>query len=184
MQAANSSEEYLLYDLTKDARSNRVEGIKLDDADSVGKVVYPVVPGSRPFENGAYPADERHIFHSRSFYWADDSSAVVFADGVNGRLVIVLVSLGAGGAATYIHHVSVGEVCTAAGSQTTADAFTLIGASVSADSNGGREVEARFSIYPGAPCQAHALTLSESAFRRAPTVTPAGPRLKRSILGR
>jgi hypothetical protein len=182
VQAPSPTEEYLMYDLTKDSQANRAAGIRLDDPDSLGSAVYPVVKNGRPFENGVYPPAERHNFRAQSFYWAADSSAVIFADSLErGPLMLVLVSIGDGEFTTYIHPVSVSDVCDSPGPLTTASVLKLIRANMSRGSNGVREVESSFSEDGGGPCNAHTLALPQSAFQRAPTVVPVEARRKPSV---
>jgi hypothetical protein len=179
-QAPNPSEEYLLYDLTKGAAANRVVGVRLADTDAVGRVAYPAVREGRPFENGAYPPEERHVFRAESFYWAADSSAVVFADSVGdqGPLVLVLVVVGDAQAAAHIRRVPIDDVCSSSTLHSPANPLTLTGAIVSPGPNGTRNVEGRFS---GGPCETHELAVPQSEFQPAPVVAPAEPRRKPSV---
>jgi hypothetical protein len=105
------TEEYLLYDLTKDKAGNRLSGVSLDDSEEVGRTVYPVGLENTVGDNTNVPEDKTHRFYSDSFYWAPDSKAVVFADNLQGTLSIVLVTVNGNETKTYVHPVTMAEGC-------------------------------------------------------------------------
>jgi hypothetical protein len=159
---AVTSEEYLLYDTTRDGAYNRSPGIGRDDADLVGTVIYPEVRGGEPFYNVNLPRTETHTFRSRSFYWAADSRAVVFADSVQGRLSMVLVSIGQTGTAAYVYPVSDSEACDASPDS---PLIMLLTAEISPLVQGRREIRANFTVGQS-PCR-KTLTLQSSDFKAA-----------------
>ena len=89
------TEQYLLYDLTKDAAANRqYPGAAPGQALRYGRTMYPATPNHVPFENHGVRADQLHSFPGRSFYWAEDSKSVLFTDSTDEGLKIVLVRVG------------------------------------------------------------------------------------------
>jgi hypothetical protein len=99
------SDEYRLYDLTKNATKNRVEGSNPEDSISVGSVIFPLV------QNGVQ-AEQRHEARSHSFAWAPDSKAFAFTDEVSGRISVVLVTLNSqGDTVPYVFPLSLESVC-------------------------------------------------------------------------
>ena len=105
------SEEYLLYDLTKDKTANRMPGLTLYTADVAGRVVYPQVNQGSPFEHSGLKANQTHRFRSDSFYWATDSRAVVFADSVQTVLSVVLLVTNNDDVHAYVHPLAPTEAC-------------------------------------------------------------------------
>jgi hypothetical protein len=107
-----ATEQYLLYDLTKDAAGNR--SFPWSDPRQVpryGRTMYPVTPNRVPFENHGVREDQVHTFWGESFYWAGDSKSLVFADRTQGGLAMVLVQVGEKELTTLLHPVSADEVC-------------------------------------------------------------------------
>jgi hypothetical protein len=105
------SEEYLLYDLTKDSAANHAPGSTVYTANMAGRVVYPVVNQGTPFEHSGLPQDQRHRFASDSFYWSPDSKTFLFGDTVNGRLSAILVAVSGAGIHTYDHPITATAAC-------------------------------------------------------------------------
>jgi hypothetical protein len=106
----SDSEEYLLYDLTKDPAGNTVPNRPAYTGKVRGRVVYPVVAQGVPFEHSGLDDKQRHGFGSKSFYWAPGGQAVVFADITEG-FSIVMVEPGADGTNALVHQLSESEVC-------------------------------------------------------------------------
>ncbi len=140
-----ASEEYLLYDLTKDAAANRAPGVPLDDTDRVGIVIYPVVPGARPFMNTRLPANQTHIISSDSFYWAANSAAVLFADTVEDRFLLVLVYMKEAGQRALAHSVKPQDVCAAQTSTGLGVNDLTLSNGELVDTPGGLLIKARFT---------------------------------------
>jgi hypothetical protein len=107
----SNSEEYLLYDLTGDAEKNRMKGLTPFTEGLVGRPVYPVTTDGVPFEFEDQTREMTHLFRSSAFYWAPDSSAVVFADSVMEKLSIVVVEIQPKGPATLVLPIDVSGVC-------------------------------------------------------------------------
>jgi hypothetical protein len=101
-----TSDEYLLYDLSKTPAQDRPsEPFSLDRLDTdVGTAIYPLGWKNEPGDNIGAPEEQRHGHMSPSF-WAPDSKAIVFADTLHeGKPDIVLIAIddrGATTAATY-----------------------------------------------------------------------------------
>ena len=108
-RSSDSSDEYLLYDLTKSAVGNTMPNLSWSTEGIRGKVIYPVVADGKPFHNFGLSDEQRHGCLSDSFYWSSDSSAIVFADKVQDTESIVLVTLDQNGSKTFIHRVSSAE---------------------------------------------------------------------------
>ncbi len=106
------SEEYLLYDLSKNAAQNRQPQITASDRMDVGAPIFPKGQKNLVLDQIGVPEDQQHEFRSDSFFWAPDSSAVAFADSVKDHLAIVLVTIdGGGNPSAYVHAVPISEVC-------------------------------------------------------------------------
>jgi hypothetical protein len=108
--ADEQSEEYLLYDLTADAKTNAA-GLTPYTASLVGRPVYPVPSDGVAFESQGLPPEQTHSFRSQRFYWDADSREVVFADSVQDRLSLVAILPGYGKAHALVHPIAVTEVC-------------------------------------------------------------------------
>lgn len=110
----NISEEYLLYDLRKGPGENRAPTIIHSDRTDVGHVVYPIGQNNLIGDNIGVQPNQAHEFHSMTFFWASDSSAVIFADSVRNQFSIVLVTIGGNGSiVTYVHPVHGSDLCVA-----------------------------------------------------------------------
>ena len=105
------SEEYLLYDLSKDKSGNLAPNLTPYTADTVGRVIYPAVDQNTPFEHSGLPQNQTHQFRSDAFYWSDDSQTLVFADSVQKVLFVVLVMIEGDQTHPFIHTLTAGEAC-------------------------------------------------------------------------
>ena len=106
------TEQYLLYDLTKDAAGNRsFPGVGPGKVIRYGRTMYPATPGHIPFENHGVGEDQVHTSWGESFFWSADSKSVVFADRTRAGLAIVLVQVGETDLTTLLHPVSDSDVC-------------------------------------------------------------------------
>jgi hypothetical protein len=101
-----SSDEYLLYDLSKNPAQNRpTEPFSLDRLDTdVGTPIYPPGWKNEPSENIGVPDGQRHG-HKSSFFWSPDSRAIVFTDIFQeGEPDVVLIAINEKGAtAAFVH---------------------------------------------------------------------------------
>ncbi|QOY89139.1 hypothetical protein [Paludibaculum fermentans] len=88
------SEEYLLYDLTGDAARNTAVGMEADLYSGRGFVLYPRVADGKPFSHAGLPPALTHVFRADALRWSEDSKSLVFADSVEDRLSVVMVSIG------------------------------------------------------------------------------------------
>jgi hypothetical protein len=167
---AASSEEYLIYDLTQDWAYNREPGIQRSDMDLVGKVIYPAVAGDWPFYNVDLPNSQTHTFRSDSFYWAPDSNALIFADSVDDRLSLVLVTFEHDAIKAYTYGLNDSEACP--GSTVTFPP-TLSGGDVSVAVSGRREIHAGFRTGDSA-CKG-TLTLQSGDFKPAAPEVHSAP---------
>lgn len=114
------TENYLLYDLAKDAAGNREWDGDPGYPRPEGREVYPVTANNIPL----HPMDKLeplHDFTSESFYWSSDSRFVAFADFTGHTESIVLVRVGDRDLTTYVHPLRDSEICEG-GSQT---AYTI-----------------------------------------------------------
>ena len=101
------TDEYLLYDLTKDAAGKRsFPGIDPSLVERYGRTIYPVTRNHVPFENHGVQPDQVHSFESTSFFWAPDSKWVVFADRLESTVSIVLVQVGEKDLTTLVRPIS------------------------------------------------------------------------------
>jgi hypothetical protein len=168
------SDEYLLYDLTKDRAGNTMPGVTQYTEGMRGRVVYPAVDRGTPFESFNLPSNEQHSASSIRYYWASDSSAALFADSVEGTLSVVLVRTDSEPPKTYVHAITASEVCEqgADGRITGPGAVDLLlsDADVGVEQGGDRTITARFR--PNFPdegaCRTKQVVLHESDFKPAP----------------
>jgi len=101
------TEQYLLYDLTKDAAGNRsFPGVDARTVKRYGRTMYPVTPGRVPFENHGVREDQVHSFGGGVFLWAADSKSVVFTDRTDAGLTVILVIIEGSDLTTLLHPVS------------------------------------------------------------------------------
>jgi hypothetical protein len=91
-----SSDEYLLYDLSKTPEQNRQPGVGLDDNLDVGTAIYPPGWANQPGDNIGAPDNQRHG-HVSDFYWSPESTTLAFADLLQGKVSLVLVDVGDSG---------------------------------------------------------------------------------------
>jgi len=104
------SEEYLLYDLTKDKATNRLPSEVPQEPNPPGRQIYPVTSGHVPFNNIAPEIERVHEFVSESFFWSADSKFVAFADRFLGTTSIVFVAVGEKSLTTYSHALVADEI--------------------------------------------------------------------------
>jgi len=111
----SQSEEYLVYDLSKNASENPgmpcTSSLTICAHEPKGRVMYPTVLGHTPLDSFGLPENQVHAFRSESFFWAVDSKSLVFADGVQKRLALVWVRLQGGEPVAYIHAILDQDVC-------------------------------------------------------------------------
>lgn len=107
-----TSEEYLLYDLTKTPAEQRPPGMPRNDDTDVGTPIFPLGATNSLADNIGLAPNQQHRFGSKRFYWAPNSRAILFGDRVQGKFSIVLVRLDdKGNATTLVHPVPLTEVC-------------------------------------------------------------------------
>ena len=105
------SEEYLMYDLAKDRAQNTMANVTVYTEEMRGRTVYPAVDRGIPFEHSGLSDNETHLARSTWFYWASDSSAVLFADSVQETISLVLVRTDSEAPRTYVHPITPSETC-------------------------------------------------------------------------
>lgn len=168
-----ASEEYLLYDLTKDKAANHLPGID-PYVEASGRVIYPLVPDGRPFMHAGLPKNQTHSFSSRSFFWSSDSQAIIFVDQYRDSLWAVLVNVNGSEVHTFVHRINAPEPCEQ-GSQgdISAATLTLAKASFGAGQNGNRTIELQFQSSDYGACRPKELILYPSDFVEATPETHA-----------
>ena len=154
------SEEYLLYDLNAGPASNR-HNVTPYTADAVGWAMYPAFPGAAPADLFDIPDADIHVWRSKSFFWASDSSSVLLADSVGQNLSLVLVVTKNEKPQAYTYSVSAADICAGA----RPGDLTLEDASINSVPGGGPNVLARFGS--SSDCQARSLNLTLNDFRPA-----------------
>jgi hypothetical protein len=105
------SEQYFLYDLTKDAAGNKLPGVDYRFVERLGRVMFPVTANRAPFEDYRSP-EQGHSFAGGAFYCAPDSKSVVFLDRDPEGVSLILVRVGASDLRTYTYRLKDGD-CTA-----------------------------------------------------------------------
>jgi|SRR5271157_540061 len=169
------SEEYLLYDLTRDRSQNTMPDVTRYNEDMRGRVVYPAVDRGIPFEHFNLPANETHSSRSNSYYWAGDSSAVLFADSVQETLSLVLVRTGSEVPKTSVRTITPSEACeqgqkgNIAGSGA---AFLMLSdAELGLEQGGDRTILVRLRSTDESACRPKQVIVHESDFKAAPLET-------------
>ncbi len=162
--ALTVSEEYLLYPLWRIETAERAPQDQNAEPPSMAIVVYPLGQTNTFMSNIGVSADQAHVFRSRSFFWSEDSRAVLFADGIRGSLSAVLVEPNHGKSArALVYPLSAEDVCGSPNSGTSA--ATLAEASVGSEQNGGtREIKMKFES-SSAACKPKTLVVRTSDFR-------------------
>ena len=90
----DSSDEYLLYDLTKSPEENTMPDRKENWEHLRGRVVYPAVAEGKPFNNVGLPKSQRHSCSSIDFFWSQDSTAFAFSDAMMTGTSFIMVTVG------------------------------------------------------------------------------------------
>ena len=149
------TDQYLVYDLTKDAAANRqYPGIAPGSAPRYGRVMYPVTHNHVPFENHGVRAEQVHSFGGGSFYWSADSKYVLFTDHLGDEFNLVLINVAEKDLTALVHSLSDTALC-----------GPLSDASVTVPRYGVMEVQATFR--GGAPECSTVLTLHTEDFHPA-----------------
>jgi hypothetical protein len=170
------SEQYLLYPLWRLQRERFA--FKAQDAEppSGAAVVYPLGQTNTFMSNIGVPPTQVHVFRSKSFYWSEDSHAIVFADSVQDSLNAVLILINDVGTTTLIHALTSEDVC-----ESPSPAFlsraTLVEATVGrAGGPNGREIQLRFDS-GSSGCTPKTISISSSVFQGPePESHPPGKR--------
>jgi hypothetical protein len=92
------SDEYLRYDLSRSPAENRAPDDTTADTFNVGTAIFPVGWKNLSTDNMGAPEALRH-YHQSTFFWAPDSSAVVFGDENQGKRSVVFITLDQNGGA-------------------------------------------------------------------------------------
>jgi hypothetical protein len=158
------SEEYLLYDLEASASQNRHHQMP-STSDAVGWSSYPAYFDNSPADLLDVPEGNEHVWRSKSFFWAADSQAIVFADSVGKRLSLVLVLIANNKPQSYTHVVSLAEVCSGIGPD---EPYLILENATVGSILNGPGVQASFSDSSGDfDCQLRQLNLSLDDFQPA-----------------
>ena len=104
-------EQYLLYDITKGAVANHVEGITPQRPHPPGKLIYPVTEGRARLDDFDLPLDQHHEFASTGFFWSPDSTFVAFGDRAGNAISIVIVRVASGEPKAYAFPVNLTSLC-------------------------------------------------------------------------
>jgi len=166
-------EEYLLYDLTKDAVGNQLADSNPRDPDPAGRLMYPVTAKRVTLHRMEVTTEQAHAWASTSFFWSPDSRFVAFADRLGEANSIVVVQIAADDLTTYVHRLETFEICTGEGlGPEVASSATLSDVEFTSARGGNLpDVFARFSPdYPGSKDQScnKTLLLNASNLKPAP----------------
>lgn len=88
------STEYMLYDFQKSPRMNRPSNVAPDDVRNVGLVIYPKGITNLPDDNVGKSESQIHMLESGEFFWSSNSNLLVFADGFQGRVSLIVARIG------------------------------------------------------------------------------------------
>jgi hypothetical protein len=163
------SEQYFIYDMQKSPAENRIAYADEPSlGDAVGTLIYPVEANNKPYEHVNLQDSEIHSFSSHGFYWSMDSKAVAFADSTRDGLSLVLVSIRDNVFRTYVHLLSVNDVCSPPIKSQRIPYLLLSSAQLTPSSNGTYDVHAELSAGGSMPgCQAKPIDLAEKDFEPA-----------------
>jgi hypothetical protein len=174
-----TSDEYLMYDLTKSPAQNR-PGADLTDpwskAVDVGTVIFPPGLKNIPGDNLGVPEEQQHRGTSR-FYWAADSRAILFVDrtksasdiaahsGLLSVSEIVLVTLDQDGVpSAFRHRMTTADLCGRDMPDVDRGAWAMDRAEIGPDQGGSRSIV--IDIHPEDPgCPPHLLLLYTADFQ-------------------
>jgi hypothetical protein len=172
----NFSEEYLIYDTSKDASGNAAPHSTKYTVAAKGRVVFPVVDDGTPFEHNDLPSAQSHVFRSADFYWSDDSKVFLFADSVKGVLSLVAIAVGDSGTQASVRRVVAADVCTVDGDGVPdGSSVTLSGATIAPMVSGDRTIDLRFTSANEGACKTKPLSLQMSDFVAAAREVPPPP---------
>ena len=106
-------EEYVLYDLSKDAKANEAPGFTPQKRPSPGRIVFPITPNHKRLDHFDIPPPElRHEFASQSIFWSPDSRFLAFGDRMAHETSVVVIDLGKKELPAYVHRLTLEELCT------------------------------------------------------------------------
>ncbi len=168
LHGVEATDEYLVYDLAKSPAQNRPDGNVTDTVD-VGAVIFP--PGQKNVggDNIGVPREQLHGRGSE-FYWAADSRAVLFVDGVpDNPKKIILVTLDEKGTPSALEHqVTVSDLCGREIPGVSPGTWTMDRAEVGPDRGGARTIVLDLHSGDGR-CPARVAQLYESDFQPSKT---------------
>jgi hypothetical protein len=119
--------------------------------------------------------DQVHVFRSKSFFWSEDSQAVVFTDSVRGSLSAVLVRIDHGIPTTLVRPLSTADVCEIGANTAPIATVTLSEARIR-DAVEDTEIQMSFTS-SSSDCKAKTVTLRAAEFRKpTPEVHVPGQR--------
>lgn len=156
-----------MYDLNASPSANR-HNVTPYTVDALGWAMYPVFPGGAPGDLLDIPEANRHEWQSKSFFWAQDSRSLVFADNVGQNLSLILVLIKNDKPQAYTYSVTVTVLCSGA----------LEDASITSVPGGVPNVLARFGS--SSDCQARPLNLTFDDFKPARVEVYEHRKLKKS----
>ena len=167
------SEEYLLYDLTKSPTQNRLPDVPLTDHDNVGIAIFPLGQKNLNGDHIGVPDSQKHSFKTNAFLWAPDSRAIVFADILQGKLSIVLVTLDENGNTKgLVRPVSLSEVCGPTAQNGDLPLLDDAASAVESDQGGDRLIHLVFITGMVPDCDPKKLDLRLGDFQQAATEVP------------
>jgi hypothetical protein len=105
-----TDDHYLLYDLSRSARENRLAGGDVSDHTDVGTPSWPKT-ANRPGDNTGIPPLQQHHMTAQAFFWRSDSERYAFADDHAGDLDLVVVSPSQGVSDASKVRIPRGEIC-------------------------------------------------------------------------
>jgi len=155
-------DEYVLYDLTADAKTNRRgQSEDIGTLGTPGWAIYPVLAGNLQIQPGDVPDADIHQFRSASFFWDPTSHYVAFADEQHKALSIVLSRLDGDKITTWTHPIPASDFCAPA------SGWALESATVAVTSPSSPIVVTQFHSNQ-AGCVQKPFTLSQADFIAAP----------------
>ena len=175
LHGVNGSNQYMLYDLTKQAAENRLDGDTRNDID-VGRVIFPPGHENFPGSNVDLPKSQQHFGGTR-IYWAPDSRAIAFEDRTAEGPGIVLVTLDDNGTpSAFRHEITPAEMCGRDIPSGDAINWRLMRAELGPDgTRGAGGIVLDIDRSGGAGCVPHTLELQGADFNPAKTEANVRP---------
>ena len=181
LHGVESSDQHMIYDLTKSPKQNRPEG-ELESVIGVGMVVFPPGHQNYPGSNTQLPQEQQHLGGKR-IHWASDSRAILFEDRTMAGPGIALVLLDEKGTPTAFRHaLTEAEICGRDVPGARPGMWWLDRAEIGPNLAGERTIWADVNPSGDGRCAPHVLKLHKEAFQPAKTEVNVRPTYTHGVI--